>query len=251
MDFDRRKYKHMGSAAFRHNYWYSVLAALVLAIASGKVGFRFSYQLNGNRNFNLGFSTGMHFGNPGHVSSIPVDVAQYAPLVAAILSVGVVVFAIFLCLHVFLLNPLSLGGKKFFVTNALTPAKLGELGYGFNSNSYLRNVGILFFRDLYIMLWYFLFLIPGIIKRYEYFFVPYLTVAHPEMDRRTVFAASKAMTDGHKFDIFVMQLSFLGWDILSAITGITGGLGGIFYVNPYKQASYAEMYWDLARQIGL
>lgn len=245
MYFDRKRYKLAGSAAFRHNYWYSVLAALVLAFATGNLFFRFNFS--STRGYNPGVDAAAAF--EPIFNDMVYELSENWLAIASVLFVAVLVASIvFLCLRIFLLNPLALGGARFFVSNALTPAKPGELGCGFNSNRYLRNVGIMFFRDLYLWLWSLLFFIPAIIKYYEYFFVPYLAVAHPEMDRRTVFAASKAMTDGHKFDIFVMQLSFLGWDILSTITG---GLGGIFYVNPYKQASYAEMYWDLARQIGL
>ena len=84
-----------------------------------------------------------------------------------------------------------------------------------------------------------LFIIPGIVKSYEYMMIPYLLAEHPEMTRQEAFAESKQMMDGEKMEAFIMDLSFLGWYLLSAVTC---GLLAIFYVNPYVQASFAEMY---------
>lgn len=69
--------------------------------------------------------------------------------------------------------------------------------------------------------------------------VPYILAENPGMDQKEAFAISKRMMDGEKFDAFVLQLSFIGWYLLAAITC---GLVGIFYVNPYVEATMAELY---------
>ena len=81
--------------------------------------------------------------------------------------------------------------------------------------------------------------VPGIVKHYEYLMVPYIIAENPAMDYKEAFQISKQMMDGEKMEAFIMDLSFLGWYLLSAVTC---GLLAIFYVNPYVQASFAEMY---------
>ena len=80
---------------------------------------------------------------------------------------------------------------------------------------------------------------PGIVKSYEYRMVPYILAENPGMNRSEAFAISKQMMNGQKWDVFVLDLSFIGWHLLS---GITLGIVGIFWVNPYVQATNAELY---------
>ena len=84
-----------------------------------------------------------------------------------------------------------------------------------------------------------LFIIPGIVKSYEYMMIPYLLAEHPEMTRQEAFAESKQMMDGNKWDAFVLDLSFIGWFILEKISF---GLAGLFFVRPYYETVFAELY---------
>ena len=111
---------------------------------------------------------------------------------------------------------------------------------------FLENVwgtaGTMLLMSLKIMLWSLLLYIPGIVKSYEYFAVPFLKSENPNIpnipcDR--CFQMSKAMTDGHKMDIFIMQMSFIGWIILSCFTV---GMLQILYVQPYMMAANAFAY---------
>ena len=100
-------------------------------------------------------------------------------------------------------------------------------------------VKTMFFRDLFILLWTLLLIVPGIIKSYSYRLVPYILSENPHMDRKRALELSQQMMDGHKMEAFVLELSFFGWFLLSALTC---GLVGIFYVNPYLDATFAEFY---------
>ena len=92
--------------------------------------------------------------------------------------------------------------------------------------------------NIKIFLWGLLFIIPGIIKSYEYYMVPYILAENPGIDSRRAFELSKEMTRDEKFDIFLLALSFIGWYLLGAITcGI-----GILFLEPYYQATFAELY---------
>lgn len=83
------------------------------------------------------------------------------------------------------------------------------------------------------------FIIPGIVKSYEYQMIPYLLADNPQMTKEEAFAESKRMMQGQKWNAFVLDLSFIGWDILS---GMTMGILGIFYVQPYKDGTHAALY---------
>ena len=97
----------------------------------------------------------------------------------------------------------------------------------------------MFFRDLYTVLWTLLLIIPGIVKSYEYQMIPYLLAENPQMTKEQAFAESKRMMTGQKWRAFVLDLSFIGWNILSALTL---GILGIFYVQPYMDATHAALY---------
>lgn len=144
---------------------------------------------------------------------------------------------------IFLGNVLILGGTRFFIENQYGTPGVGTLLYGFRCGYYMNVVKTMFLMNLYIVLWTFLLIIPGIVKSYEYRMVPYILAEHPEMETRQIFALSKEMMMGEKMNVFVLDLSFIPWLLLSSITI---GLAGIFYVNPYMQATDAELYAVLA-----
>ena len=79
----------------------------------------------------------------------------------------------------------------------------------------------------------------GIIKAYSYRMVPYILKEHPELSGTKAITLSRQMMNGHKWNAFVLDLSFIGWIILSALTL---GILHIFYVGPYIQATDAELY---------
>ena len=82
---------------------------------------------------------------------------------------------------------------------------------GFRSGHYGNIVLTMFLRDLYIVLWTLLFIVPGIVKSYEYMMVPYILAENPGMDQKEVFQISREMMNGQKWNAFVLDLSFIGW----------------------------------------
>ncbi len=145
---------------------------------------------------------------------------------------------IMLALSIMVFNPLIVGCRRFFLMNSRGGAEIGELGYGFGGN--WGNVMLtMFLRNLFLILWSLLFVIPGIVKAYSYRLVPYLLAEHPELSGTQAITLSRQMMNGHKGRAFVLDLSFLGWILLSALTL---GIMGVFYVNPYIHATDAELY---------
>ena len=148
--------------------------------------------------------------------------------------------AIVVIVAVFILIPLEFGSRS--ALNHMTDGtRKGRIKAAFASGNYERIVKTGFIRDLYIFLWTLLFIIPGIVKSYSYYFVPYLLDDHPELSGTDVLRLSEEMTKGRKWDLFMLDLSFFFWQILSTVTL---GLAGIFYVDPYIYLTQTEAYYD-------
>ena len=82
----------------------------------------------------------------------------------------------------------------------------------------------------------------GIIKRYSYFLVPYIAAENPDISPRKAITLSRKIMHGHKWECFVFELTYWGWDMLGSLTL---GLTAIFYSNPYKVAAFSEYYAHL------
>ena len=118
----------------------------------------------------------------------------------------------------------------------------------FSKRYFLGAFLIRILASLFTFLWALLFIIPGIIKGYAYSQASYifkdLTDNDPQADVSFLdcITKSRELMNGHKFRFFVLQLSFLGWDILAGLS-----LGsGYFWLTPYKNATYMAFYKDLA-----
>lgn len=98
-----------------------------------------------------------------------------------------------------------------------------------------------FLRSLYVFLWSLLFVIPGIVKAYSYAMTPFLMADHPDMRAQDAIRASMELMDGHKGELFWLRLTFLGWDLLAALTLNIGHL----VLNPYRNAAEAAFYREL------
>lgn len=221
MMWNRAELKMRGNMAFKKNYVSAVVVALLMGIFGTVSGESSARRVSENSDiysgnlFNVGMITGLLAG------------------------IATVVILIVLVAKVFVGNLLKMGGYRFFILNQTAQPGIGTLLDGFRSGHYVNIVLTMFLRDLFTTLWSLLLVVPGIVKHYEYLMVPYIIAENPAMDYKEAFKISKQMMDGEKMEAFIMDLSFLGWYLLSAVTC---GLLAIFYVNPYVQASFAEMY---------
>lgn len=207
--------------AFKKNYVSAVVVALLMGIFGTVSGESSARRVSENSDIYSG-----NFFNAGMITGLLTGIAT-------------VVILIVLVAKVFVGNLLKMGGYRFFILNQIAQPGIGTLLDGFRSGHYVNIVLAMFLRDLFTALWSLLLVVPGIVKHYEYLMVPYIIAENPAMDYKEAFQISKQMMDGEKMEAFIMDLSFLGWYLLSAVTC---GLLAIFYVNPYVQASFAEMY---------
>lgn len=220
-------------------YWKTVLVALILTIVLGGGGGSSnsnnsdSYNNDSNYSSNSGYSSGGGYGSTTTTFDTTV-------ILVVVVFVLVIVVA-GLCIQNFLFNPIAIGAYKFLIQTDVENPSLKYLGHGFKYN-YWRGVLTLFLRSLYTFLWTLLLIVPGIIKSYEYRMVPYLLADRPELSTKEIFALSKKLMDGEKWNAFVLDLSFIGWNILSVFTV---GLLFIFYVAPYEYLTDAQLYITL------
>ena len=135
-------------------------------------------------------------------------------------------------------------GYTIFILNTVrkSGATYGNLLDGFSMTFKLILLG--FLRTLFITLWSLLFYFPGIIAAYRYRMAVYLLLDHPEMDVMDCLRASKQMMKGHKWECFVLDLSFFGWFLLTALPLI--GYAVSIWTTPYMETTYVLYYMALA-----
>ena len=136
-------------------------------------------------------------------------------------------------------------GMLYACWDLFTKGTLPEAGALFAPfKQYARTVGAVLLVFVYTLLWTLLLVIPGIIKAYSYSMTFYILRENPEMTAGDVITASQKMMDGHKMDLFLLSLSFIGWAILAAITfGI-----GYLWLIPYIYTAYAAFYETLKKE---
>ncbi len=141
-------------------------------------------------------------------------------------------------------GPVAYGVSAMFLKQTRTGEKMdiGDIFNGFRedfSNTFL--IGLM--TTIFTMLWSLLFIVPGIVKALSYSMAMYIKVDHPDYDWKQCIDESQRMMQGHKGELFVLNLSFIGWMIVGAFCA---GIGS-FWVNAYMQAATSQFYENLRR----
>ena len=260
MMWTRKELKERAKEALKRNYWKIVLVSLIGMLIGGGLG---SSGISGggsdirdmasdnvkehfteHENDDVDWEGAEAVLDDIQMDIRPQDIVAVAFTVIVVLIVTAIVLAIGIALDVLLLNPVQVGINHFMVKSLDDTARIAEVGYTFDHN-YKNGVKVMFFKDLYVVLWSLLFIVPGIYKAYQYRMVPYILGENPDMTYQEVLQRSKDMMDGQKWDAFVLDLSFILWHMLG---GITCGLAEIFYVAPYVNLTDAALYSRLSRK---
>lgn len=260
MMWTRKELKERAKEALKRNYWKIVLVSLIGMLIGGGLG---SSGISGggsdirdmasdnvkehfteHENDDVDWEGAEAVLDDIQIDIRPQDIVAVAFTVIVVLIVAAIVLAIGIALDVLLLNPVQVGINRFMVKSLDDTARIAEVGYTFDHN-YKNGVKVMFFKDLYVVLWSLLFIVPGIYKAYQYRMVPYILGENPDMTYQEVLQRSKDMMDGQKWDAFVLDLSFILWHMLG---GITCGLAEIFYVAPYVNLTDAALYSRLSRK---
>lgn len=146
---------------------------------------------------------------------------------------------------IILLGPMTYGLAELFLEQARDGIAMEVKGIfsGFQKD-FAQNFLIMLMSGIFAFLWGLLFVIPGIVKTYAYSMAYYIKVDHPDYDWRQCINESKRITKGHKGELFVLDLSFIGWLIVGALCfGV-----GLLWVTPYMNAAKAQFYNELVKK---
>lgn len=226
--FDRIQIKGLAKSHYKLNTSACVVVAAIMTFLNGGMG---------------GFSAGYNFGNnTGNFSepNVTGDVGESTVFFVTIVIIMVILAALATLFSILVTNVVLIGGNGWFLRSIRgNTGGVSEMFWNFRSGNYGSAVKLGALRMVYIFLWSLLFIIPGIIKKYEYSLADYIKAENPSIGASECLNLSSRMTQGHKMELFILDLSFIGWHILSSFTC---GILGLIYVFPYYYCSYAYAY---------
>lgn len=226
----RSELKSKAKETFKMNYWPCVLVSFILLICTGGAG--------GGRYQASSDSSPSSFNE----FSSRINDAQITTIIAIIIGAVCVALAVGLILKIFVFNIFAVGGHRFYIENQIKKAPIKCIVFAFQKGRYINTLVIILLKHIYIALWSLLLIIPGIVKSYSYYMVDYIIAENPQISRDRAFEISKQTMNGQKWDTFVLDLSFIGWVILSCFTC---GILSVFYVSPYVDSTKAQLYFVL------
>lgn len=222
--FERKKYKSFAKTQLSGRWGVPILVTLFVTIIIRIFGIPDMLQLSKSGYFSALFALdwqGLYNASQSANSSLVTTVIQ--SVVDAILTVA--------SINVYIK-----------MSRSPEPVSFSDFIEGFNN--WARAILTVLWQLLWIFLWTLLFIIPGIIKSIAYSQMYYLIVEYKDLSVTKAMKLSMEITKGHKWDLFVMYLSFLGWDILSLCT-----LGILqLWLSPYKNMTYINAYHSLVKE---
>ena len=161
-----------------------------------------------------------------------------------ILVIALIATLVGALIAIFINSPLSVGVNNYFIKNTDSTPALSEIFSGFKVK-YGRNVGAMLLVGIKTVLWTLLFIVPGIIKAYEYAIIPYILADDATISTKDAFKKAHELMKGNKWRLFKLEFSFIGWFVLCVLTfGIS-----VFFLMPYVNAATAEFYVELKNKI--
>ena len=260
--FDRKVIKEQAKALMKRSYWMLVLVVFLAGLLGGAAGGGFGVNLNmgsGLDDTDTSFSDvpwgdAESYGSSGNIWEGPLPGGgssgqtqrwELEPVWDVVLSVlaavivGAALLGVLFQIFVGNIVAVGLGGWLMRYWRGDTPA-VGDLFAAFRT--YRAALGATALQTVLTFLWSLLFIVPGIVKGLAYSMTPYIIYENPHLSAAQALQVSERMTDGAKGELFVLSLSFIGWNFLSALTG---GILGALYVNPYRGVTYAGVYDQL------
>lgn len=165
--------------------------------------------------------------------------SEFMILLDIFIIIGVVILVI--TAKVFLANPMKAGHNSFYIKTAEGEIDLNHIGDGFQ-NRYMNCAKTMFLYDILRVLWSILFIVPGIMKHYEYFMVEYIIAENPYITSSRAFEISRKTMDGEKYKAFILTFPFMIWILLASF--VCYGIGLIF-ILPYYYSITTQFYIEL------
>ena len=152
-------------------------------------------------------------------------------------AVAIILAVVAVLLKIFIINPLNISIARMYLESKSYKVKFGRLKYAFNKEYYLNIVKSAIVLDFYKFLWS-LTLIGGIVKSYSYRMFNFIIAENPKISPLNALTLSRNIMNHYKMNAFLLDLSFLGWNILRFVTI---GIAGIV-IDPYYNFTYVELY---------
>ncbi len=245
----RVELKTRAKANLRRYYWTAFFISLIFSVISSFGSINLNLGESSSSGGVYGYTAGAG-GTSGLLGQIPETVGRipvsgtgglnFSGLLMGFLAGFFIFFAILaVVLSVFVIPVAEVGKNRFYMESRGMdrPSRMGTLFWGFTHN-YLNIVLTMLLKNIFVILGTFLCVIPGIYLSYCYYMVPYILAENPDMRPMEALQLSKDMMNGHKLNTFVLQLSFIGWWILGALLCCIG----TWFVQPYYEATFAELY---------
>lgn len=240
-----QQFKNEALAALHGNWGKTILLTLLFFIAIGLFSGPVSYQA-------VQFQTYMQEHAASMQSAYKMTAMLQDPVFLTLYQKTNGASSLFTLATILLFLPLTLG-----YMNALRMLLIaGDNNLISNSvhfafTHYWRKVWTLLLMEIMLFLWSLLLVIPGLIKAFSYAMTPYILQDNPELTASEAIHRSRMMMKGHKFDLFYMYLSFIGWFFASILTFGIGFLWLYPYITTTEAAFYEEIKADYELNGGL
>lgn len=227
----------------RGRYWWAVLITFVACILGGyAMQSPITFNINGENVFHWGEWTQTFTNLPDWFQYARYQIAATGPFRAFLTLVWSFAASMFsFSVALFIIGgAIELGFNLFNIAQYQAPGQPKFEMLFSRFQLFGRALFLRFLMFLKILAWSLLFIVPGIVAAYRYALAPYLLAENPELTAEEAIEQSKALMLGHKGRLFCLQLSFIGWYLLSALTG---GIGW-FFLAPYTKAADTAFYLE-------
>ena len=227
--FTASEFRSIARDKLRGHWGRSILVTFIVTLICGMSGIYNLIRDLGHMDYDLLFSGNYSDFFAGY-TSVEAAGSAFGTLISLALSIAVILFS----------GALTLGHCKYYI-DLVAENRQDEVSVIFSRfDIFLKAMGLNLFMGLFIWLWSLLLIVPGIIASYRYRLAPYLMTENPGLGIREAVNMSKELMAGHKWRLFCLDLSFIGWGILSALTC---GIGDL-WLQPYISAATAAFYID-------
>ena len=231
-------FRSIARNALKGKWGIAVVAGLIASLlgAIGSSGPKLNLELN-NGNFNASLQI------LGQDVISTNGGVEFWPVFAGI-ATYIAIFAVITGIALFILGSIVEVGYMKFNLDLVDRQKEVEIGTMFGYFQFWKSAAFArLLKGVYILLWSLLFIIPGVIAAYSYAMTSYILAENPELTASEAIERSKQLMSGNRWRLFCVQISFIGWEILSTL--LTFGIGGL-WITPYKQAATAAFYREIS-----
>lgn len=247
---DRKMLKDEAKIFLSKYYLKALVVVLITVLLGGTIGGSGGGTNTGGRSAGTEIVRNDGISNDG-VLETEIKMDRLVPVVGRNKTISLKVFflisLIFLVLAIIVGYNVTIGANRFFLQGLKDDAEISYVFSSFKDGSYMNIMKVMLFTNIKIGLWTLLFIIPGIIKSIEYSMVPLILAENPEISTSEAHNMSRELTYGKRWDIFVLDLSFIGWRLISILIPFLGPI----LLAPYVGSTYAALYNNLKASYGV